>query len=363
MLGLGIVGLKLERLCLGCELVHGNDAAAVLVAPIGEEASAVAFLPPLQVHNTKNGDRTYLIDPFTARPRFGSTRWVTNGSRLYTEECGRAFVRAPGVENTGRHPFIRAAPGFISNYDNWNETDDPSEALSFVDTALVPCDEVEHWDPQESLDASALRREPLESMPAVLKTESGCDNESYRIRAAVDGKVVRMTPTLVKIKPVGRGAKSIPRLDGLDYAVQKGQEVKAGQLLFTGKEAKPNTRGYKAMVRVWRRRMFISLGDKKYVRMQYVKAFPNRCPVCFADVDDEGCRYCAVKRNKTVKGLPMVRDLRLEAGRRWIKYTGDSEILESMIPSIYTVPSVLALTHDTRRRAVREILMDNRLLV
>jgi hypothetical protein len=177
--------------------------------------------------------------------------------------------------------------------------------------------------------------------------------ENHRIRAAADGVVADIAQTYINLRYAGGRKVALRRPRGLPCAVTVGQRVTVGQPLFDAAGADKNSPAYKALKRVWHRRMFVRMGARECVRLSFVTKIYPCCPLCFTVFDRGYCAGCSARSGEVVRAQAAVSELYLQPLRGSVNYAGSPAELGSVVPPVESLPSVTDRMRRERARVER----------
>jgi hypothetical protein len=310
---------------------------------------AVVILPPAHITNEQEDSRLYIIDSRTMRPKFSPyvwrAQWTSNGYALNTRRADSLHVYGDGA---GSSALARYAPHWLQRQRSQPVVDTAKEALRFVASAITPvADGVLHMSVEEQV-RKWMKTADFTDLPATLylpfvsaPTNCGEDQcESYRIRAETKGTVIDVNPTYLNLRYANQRKVSVRRPRGMPYAVSPGQQVTAGQLLFDVAGTDPNSPAYRALKRVWHRRMFVRMGARECVRLAFVTRIYPCCPMCFTVFDRGYCAGCSARSGEVVRAQTAVSELWLQPVRGSVNYTGSPAEISTVVPPVESLPAV-----------------------
>lgn len=352
MLGFGLIGIWGDRVQDGHTPIPAHRARLAMGITL-EGRDAVAFLPFANIKNSRTGERLYMIDGATLRPRFSPYEWTTDEYRLdVREECALYASALPNAERGG--VLHRYAPHWLERQRLRPTVHTAEEALAFVNSAMTPVDncigyrsaeeQVRHWLAQPDWE---------KDLPACFEAPKGGARQldRYRVRAGEAGAIERLTDSYLRIKAVSGAKLTVRRPPGLQYAVGAGDSVEAGQPLFDVRRVEPGSPAHTALKRMWRRRMFMRVGSVEYVRLNFVTKVWPCCPICFEVLQrrDE-CPKCSARAGASVQGQAALPDLMVQPLRWSLNYTGNPAELAAVVPPAERLPMVSGYERRYGRR-------------
>lgn len=356
MIGLGLVGFYGGRVTERSDYLPARDTRLAIGFTL-DGGEAAAFVPPAAIVNSRSGERVYLLDRESLLPRFMPYAYVSDGYRLDSRRVDELYAAIVPDELRSSTALVRYAPTWLAGQRVRPVADDDAAALRFALTSAVPVDDgVEHRSVEEQLRLWLACPDWDRELPSVITVPraigapGGRDNDEYRVRARDAGLVADITPTHLKIRYHTGHKSHVRRPRGLPYAVEQGQRLERGQVLFDFRAVERDSAAHKALKRLWRRRMFVVLGGVEYVRLEFVTKVWPRCPVCFDILEHGECRKCSANAGAAIQGQPAVTDLRTRPLWGSTNYAGDPAALAAIVPPVESLPVVAEYTRRFGRR-------------